>query len=104
NIPFYDPKNASYMNVVTTSSQDSSTLRQWWHEDRNVTQQYFNEQLQQYGTAPWDLLPKFSEMIMKQHLFTHAMLAIFPIQEFLATDARLMNPNIHDARINMPTI
>lgn len=104
NIPFYDPKNASYMNVVTTSSHDSSTLRQWWHEDRNVMQQYFNEQLQQYGTAPWDLLPQFSEMIMKQHLFTHAMLAIFPIQEFLATDARLMNPNIDNERINMPTI
>lgn len=32
------------------------------------------------------------------------MLAIFPIQEFLATDAGLMNPNIDDERINMPTI
>ncbi|SKB71536.1 4-alpha-glucanotransferase [Soonwooa buanensis] len=104
NIPFYDPKNASYMNVVTASSHDSSTLRQWWHEDREMTQQYFNQQLKQYGTAPWDLLPDFSEMIMKQHLYTDAMLAIFPIQEFLATDQRLMNENMDDERINVPAI
>lgn len=32
-IPFYNPKNANYLNVVTASSHDSSTLRQWWKED-----------------------------------------------------------------------
>lgn len=101
-IPFYNPKNASYMNVVTASSHDSSTLRQWWHEDRGMTQKYFNEQLNQFGTAPWELEPYFAEMIMKQHLYNDAMLAIFPIQEFLATDEVLRNPNIDDERINNP--
>lgn len=104
NIPWYDPKNASYLNVVTASSHDSSTLRQWWHEDRNLTQKYFNQQLGQYGTAPWDLTPELSEMIMKQHLYTEAMLAIFPIQEFLATDETLMNPNMDEERINNPAV
>ena len=41
---------------------------------------------------------------MKQHLYTDAMLAIFPIQEFLATDHRLMNENMDDERINVPAI
>ncbi len=104
NIAWYDPKNASYLNVVTASSHDSSTLRQWWHEDRNLTQKYFNNQLGQYGTAPWDLAPELSEMIMKQHLYTDAMLAIFPIQEFLATDEELMNPNMDEERINNPAV
>ncbi|WP_028122468.1 4-alpha-glucanotransferase [Epilithonimonas tenax] len=104
NIRWYDPKNASYLNVVTASSHDSSTLRQWWHEDRNLTQKYFNNQLGQYGTAPWDLTPDLSEMIMKQHLFTEAMLAIFPIQEFLATDQELMNPDMDEERINNPAV
>ena len=104
NIAWYDPKNASYLNVVTASSHDSSTLRQWWHEDRNLTQKYFNHQLGQYGTAPWDLTPELSEMIMKQHLYTDAMLAIFPIQEFLATDQELMNPNMDEERINNPAV
>lgn len=104
NILWYDPKNAGYMNVVTASSHDSSTLRMWWQEDRNVTQQYFNHQLGQYGTAPWELQPEISEMIMKQHLYNDAMLAIFPIQEFLATERTLMHPNQDQERINNPAV
>ena len=104
NIPFYNPKNASYLNVVTASSHDSSTLRQWWHEDRGLTQKYFNSQLNQYGTAPWDLEPGLAEIIMKQHLYNEAMLAIFPLQEFLATDYELRNMNMDEERINVPAI
>ena len=104
NIPWYNPKDASYLNVVTASSHDSSTLRQWWHEDRTLTQQYFNQQLGQPGTAPWNLEPQLAEIIMKQHLYNDAMLAVFPIQEFLATDEELANPNIDDERINNPAV
>lgn len=103
-IPFYNPKNASYLNVVTASSHDSSTLRQWWHEDRGLTQNYFNNQLGQFGTAPWDLEPGFAEIIMKQHLYNDAMLAIFPIQEYFATDYGLTNPNMDEERINNPAV
>lgn len=104
NIEWYNPKNAGYLNVVTASSHDSSTLRQWWHEDRNITQQYFNKQLGQSGTAPWNLEPQLAEIIMKQHLYNNAMLAIFPIQEFLATDQELSNPNMDEERINQPAV
>jgi 4-alpha-glucanotransferase len=104
NIPWYNPKSAGYMNVVTASSHDSSTLRQWWHEDRNLTQQYFNQQLGQSGTAPWNLEPELAEIIMKQHLYNNSMLAIFPIQEFLATDRELSNPNMDEERINNPAV
>ncbi|WP_027376182.1 4-alpha-glucanotransferase [Kaistella palustris] len=102
NIAWYDPKNAGYLNVVTASSHDSSTLRQWWQEDRALTQQYFNHQLGQAGTAPWNLEPELAEIIMKQHLYNNAMLAIFPLQEFLATESELTNPNMADERINDP--
>lgn len=104
NIAWYNPKNAGYMNVVTASSHDSSTLRQWWHEDRDLSHQYFQKQLGQYGTAPWDLDPQLAEIIMKQHLYNEAMLAIFPIQEFLATDKELTNPNMDEERINNPAV
>ncbi|WP_417427651.1 4-alpha-glucanotransferase [Halpernia sp.] len=104
NIPFYNPKYAGYLNVVTASSHDSSTLRQWWHENRELTQNYFNNQLHQYGTAPWDLTPDLAEMIMKQHLFNDAMLAIFPIQEFFALESKLTNPKMDNERINQPDV
>ncbi|MCS4305258.1 4-alpha-glucanotransferase [Chryseobacterium sp. BIGb0232] len=104
NIPFYDPRNANYMNVVTASSHDSSTLRQWWKEEPALTQRYFNQQLIQYGKAPEELTPELAEIIMKQHLYNESMLAIFPIQEFLATDADLTNPKIDNERINNPAV
>lgn len=104
NIPFYNPKNAGYLNVVTASSHDSSTLRQWWRENPALTQQYFNEQLIQFGPAPEDLDPHLSEIIMKQHLYNDAMLAIFPIQEFLATDKELLNIEMDNERINNPAV
>lgn len=101
---WYDPKNVDYLNVVTASSHDSSTLRQWWQEDFGLTQHYFNVQLNQHGTAPWDFHPFLAEMVMKQHLYNNAMLAIFPIQEFLATDAPLVNPDKDQERINNPAV
>ncbi|SHE81431.1 4-alpha-glucanotransferase [Chryseobacterium vrystaatense] len=104
NVPFYNPKNADYMNVVTASSHDSSTLRQWWKEDPVVTQKYFNQQLIQYGKAPEEMNSHLAEIIMKQHLYNNAMLAIFPIQEFLATDSELTNPNMDNERINNPAV
>lgn len=101
---FSNPKDASYLNVVTASSHDSSTLRQWWHEDREITQKYFNDQLHQFGTAPWDLTPDLAEIIMKQHLYNEAMLAIFPIQEYFALDSKLTNPHMDNERINQPDV
>ena len=103
-LPFYSPEKAGYLNVVTASSHDSSTLRQWWQENPGLTQQYFNQQLVQYGTAPEELDAHLAEIIMKQHLYNDAMLAIFPIQEFLATDKELTNIEMHHERINNPAV
>lgn len=103
-IPFYNPKNAGYLNVVTASSHDSSTLRQWWKEDRELTQKYFNQQLLQYGKATENLEPHLAEIIMKQHLYNDAMLAVFPLQEFFATDEKLTNPKMDNERINNPAV
>lgn len=104
NIPFSNPKKAGYMNVVTASSHDSSTLRQWWKENPGSTQIYFNQQLNQNGKAPNDLEPYLAEIIMKQHLYNDAMLAIFPIQDFFAMDENLLNSKIENERINNPAV
>lgn len=104
NIQFSNPKNAGYMNVVTASSHDSSTLRQWWKENPQLTQTYFNQQLNQNGKAPSSLEPYLAEIIMKQHLYNDAMLAIFPIQDFFAMDENLVNSKIENERINNPAV
>lgn len=104
NISWHRPENAGYMNVITASSHDSSTLRQWWHEDRTLIQNYFSEQLGQWGTAPHDLHPAIAEIIMKQHLYSDAMLAVFPLQEFFATDEELTRLDMDEERINEPQV
>ncbi len=104
NIPYYDPRYAPYLNVVTTSTHDTSTLRQWWLEDRGLSVKYFHEQLvQQHGTAPGELVPALAEIILKQHLYNEAMLAIFPLQDLLAADSELRNPDFDAERINVPS-
>ena len=99
---FSDPLRADYLNVVTTSSHDSSTLRQWWCESPKLTQRYYEKQLGQAGDAPAQLPPELATEIIAQHLNSPAMLAIFPLQDLLATSAHLVpaDPNIE--RINNP--
>lgn len=99
---YYPPEEIGYLNVVTYATHDSATLRQWWKENPELTQRYYNEQLKQEGKAPDTLSPDLAEMVMKQHLYSPAMLAIFPIQEFFATDAGLRNPDEDAERINNP--
>ena len=101
-IPYYDPKNIGYMNVTTTSSHDSSTLRQWWMENPELTQHYYNEQLQRSGIAPSELTPALAEQIIRQNLQSPAMLALFPLQDWLATSEKLRHPNANAERINNP--
>ena len=103
NIPFYNSENATYLNVVTPSTHDTSTLRQWWKEDRGIIEYYFLEQLKQWGTAPVEMEPAIGDIILKQHLYNNAMLVIFPIQDLLATDHYLRNPNKDEERINDPS-
>ena len=99
---FSDPLRADYLNVVTTSSHDSSTLRQWWCESPKLTQRYYEKQLGQADDAPAQLTPELATEIIAQHLNSPAMLAIFPLQDLLATSAHLVpaDPNIE--RINNP--
>ena len=101
-LPYYDPKNLGYMNVTTTSSHDSSTLRQWWAETPTLIQQYYSEQLQRPGDAPSELTPALAEQILRQNLQSPAMLAIFPLQDWLAAAEHLPRMDVNAERINDP--
>lgn len=99
---FSNPMRAGYLNVVTTSSHDSSTLRQWWCENLELTQRYYEQQLGQVGNAPAQLTPELASLIIEQHLNSPAMLAIFPLQDLLATSTHLVSTDPNIERINNP--
>ena len=74
------PEHYPYMSVCSTSSHDTSTLRGWWEEDREMTQKFWNHMLSRPGAAPAECTPEVAWMVLDQHLWSKSMWAIFPIQ------------------------
>ncbi|GHT49307.1 hypothetical protein AGMMS49982_02500 [Bacteroidia bacterium] len=91
-----------YLSVCTTSTHDMTTLRGWWQEDREKTQHYYNNVLNQRGIAPNELTPKLAEIILHNHLQAPSRMTIIPLQDWLAIDKKLQNPDIEAERINIP--
>ena len=101
---FFHPNDAPYLSVVTPSSHDMSTLREWWTEDANATQRFFTHELGQYSTAPEECTPSISQAIVRQHLFSPAQWAVFQFQDLIGTDPRLRSGDPRADRINIPSV
>lgn len=99
---FSHPADAPYLSVVTPSTHDISTIRGWWEEDRKRTQHFFNNELGQWGEAPYFCDGWVNEAIVIQHLHSPAMWTIFQLQDILGSDTKLRHPNPHEERINVP--
>lgn len=99
---FTHPGNASYLTVVTPSTHDMSTIRQWWEEDRSNTQLFFNQILGHYGEAPYYCEPWVARDIVLQHLRSPAMWAVFLLQDLMAVNNEVRRENPNEERINIP--
>ncbi len=101
---FCHPAAAPYLSVVTPSTHDMSTLRGWWEEDRALTQQFFNQELAQWGEAPQHCEPWISRAIVLQHLHSPAMWSVFQLQDLLGMEASLRPADPAAERINIPAV
>ncbi len=101
---FNDLHHLPYLSVCTTSTHDMSPLRLWWKEDRQLTQQYYNQVLWKQGAAPEECTSDLCAQIVSNHLYSPAMLAILPLQDWLSIDDNLKRPVAEDERINVPAI
>ena len=102
NQAFFDPANAPYLSVVTPSTHDMSTIREWWTEDSKLSQKFFNEMLWQYGEAPADASCHIVRSIILHHLNSPAMWAVFQLQDLFAMQEELRLSDPKDERINVP--
>ncbi|MEO5715630.1 MAG: 4-alpha-glucanotransferase [Luteolibacter sp.] len=100
---FFNPAQAPYMSVVSPSTHDMPTLRAWWKEDVGTTAR-FAWQMFGIGSAQPELSGDVAAKIIWQHLQSPAMWAIFPLQDLLAIDETLRNPDPESERINVPAI
>lgn len=91
-----------YRSVCTISSHDMPTLRMWWDENDQRTQEYYNTMLYRQGPAPHPLPGWLASDIISRHLTSPSMLCILSIQDWLATDESLRLPDADAERINIP--
>ncbi|GHU63935.1 4-alpha-glucanotransferase [Bacteroidia bacterium] len=102
-VEFTGLQRSPYLSVCTTSTHDMSTLRMWWKENREKTQQYYNEVLKREGIAPENCEPEICEQIIANHLNATSMLTIIPLQDWLSIDSRVRQKDENAERINVPS-
>ncbi len=102
NIRWFHPADAPYLSVVTPSTHDMSTLREWWEEDPASSRRFYNEVLGYHGEAPFYCEPWIATAIIRQHIHSSAMWSIFQVQDLLATTGQLRRENPLEERINVP--
>ncbi len=102
NVEFMHPNNVPYTSVITPSTHDMSTIRGWWQEDKQATQRFYNSILGHSGEATAECSSLLNEEIVKQHLFSPAMLCIFQLQDLLSNSDSLKREDPNDERINIP--
>jgi len=91
-----------YRSVDTISTHDMATLRQWWDEDEERTQNYYNTSLRRSGEAPHPLPAWLAKDIVSRHLTCPSMLCLLSLQDWLSIDERLRLPDQNAERINIP--
>lgn len=101
-VEFGDPTRNPVLSVCTISSHDTPTFRGWWEEQHESAQHYYNSVLHLLGTAPQEAPSWLCERVIRQHLASPSCLCILTLQDWLAMDDRLRNPDAKSERINIP--
>ncbi len=101
---FTNLERAPYLSVVTPSTHDMSTIRGWWEEDRELTQNFYNNQLGRSGDAPQYCEPDINKQVVEQHLYSPAMWSIFQLQDLMGVNGELRRSDPNAERINVPAI
>lgn len=101
---FADTYHYPYLSVCTTSTHDMATIREWWEENRENTQNYYNHILHEHGIAPYFCEPWICSKIIDLHLQSPSIFAILPMQDWLSTDETMRREKPGDERINIPAV
>ncbi|MDR1499459.1 MAG: 4-alpha-glucanotransferase [Tannerellaceae bacterium] len=104
---FADFRHTPYLSVCTTSTHDMPPLRSWWREDPVRGERYCD-----YASASRpspeagiksDCTAQAASIIIKSHLDAPSMMAIIPLQDWLALSDTLKREDCEAERINVPS-
>ena len=125
--PFVPFEDYTPLSVATTSVHDSSTLRQWWEDEKESAKAFIIANAQAFGLvgaeanagplfapkkseldakaatlAKTDFTPELAQNILKAAASSASQWFIPPLEDFLYMDKSLWLPNAADERINIP--
>ena len=100
---FGDTWHYPYHSVCTSSTHDMAGIRGWWESDHQRSQRYFNEILQESGTAPFFAEPWICGKILDILLKSPSMLCINPLQDWLSADGSMRRNDPREEQINDPS-
>lgn len=95
NQPYIAFNDYRKLSVTTTSVHDSSTIRQWWQEDKSAAEIIDEEY------CP-DFTPEIAEKILSATASSASFWCIHPLQDFLYLDINYWLVDPKDERINVP--
>ncbi|XP_004493319.1 4-alpha-glucanotransferase DPE2 isoform X2 [Cicer arietinum] len=102
-LEFGIPSQYSYMTVCAPSCHDCSTLRAWWEEDDERRQRFFKNVMESNELPPDQCVPEIAHFIIRQHIESPSMWAIFPLQDLLALKEEYTARPATEETINDPT-
>ena len=72
--------NQYTFQVCAPSCHDCSTLRAWWEEDEERRCRFFKTMMGSDNLPPSQCVPEIVNFILRQHVESPSMWAIFPLQ------------------------
>ena len=91
-----------YFSVTATSTHDMANIRSWWQEDKELTQRYWRDILHLEGEPEKECSALTAQRIIERQMLSSSILAILPLQDWLATDESLRQADPASERINIP--
>ena len=102
-VRFGNTADYPYLSVATPGTHDMSPFRLWWHESREQTESYWHDMLGRVGEAPAEAPSDACQQMVAQHLMSPSMLCLIALQDLLAIEPTLSNPDIKSEQINDPS-
>lgn len=102
-LEFGIPSQYGYMTVCAPSCHDCSTLRAWWEEDEERRCHFFKTMMGSDKLPPSQCVPEIVNFILRQHVESPSMWAIFPLQDLLALKEEYTTRPAVEETINDPT-
>lgn len=100
--PYVPFEEYTPLSVTTTSVHDSTTIRQWWQEEKDSVKAFILANSDFNHSETEDFSPEIAEEIMTLAGQSASIWNISPLQDYLFMNQKYWLKNAEDERINIP--